>query len=77
LDGGVLEAVLPGFLTPPVKQRVHFYRDGPATPNAESRLDTGTSYVASSIAGSKSEEETTERAFFQDYRSLLAKIRAL
>ena len=66
-----------GCLSPPVKQRGRFHCDGPATQNGESRLDTGTSYVASSIVGSKSEEETTERTFLQDYRNLLARPRAL
>jgi len=64
-------------LTPPVKNSVRFHPDGPATHNGESRLDTGTSHVVSSIAGSKSEEETSEGAFLQDYRNLLARRRAL
>ena len=64
-------------LTPNVKQRGRFRRDGHATHNGKSRLNTGTSYVTSSTAGSKSVEETTERAFLQDYRNLLARLRAL
>ena len=64
-------------LTPPVKKRGRCHDGGPATHNGESRLDTRTSYVASSIVGSKSEEETTARTFLQDYRNLLARLRAL